>query len=579
MDIPTNDDIHALLDQLDTRIADDLESAYLDFKPWRDPKKDMAVAVEYAVCFANADGGVVVFGVADKTRGRAAAIHGAKSYDIDVWKRGIYAATRPHLDVEIDELTVQEGTGKLLIVRVGKGSDAPYGTSQGLYKVRVGKNCMPLDPPSFARTRIAAGNVDWSGMEAEGVTRADLDAIEVARARNVLSGRDPDSDLLALEDAAFLTALGALRNGRVTHTGLLLFGREQVLRERCPQHLVHYAHQISETELARNDFFRCGLLQILERITIFFSGPSNPETEVRTGFFKMRIPAYPVTVVQEALLNAVTHRSYADPQEVFLRHTPHQLTILSPGGFVGDITPGNILRHDPMSRNPTLAEAFQKLRLVEKSGVGRRRIFLPMLEYGKRIPVYETDSGGGRVILHLWNGRGDQRMAAWVGRRKELGHKFGLDALMILSKVRTDDSIDVAAAEALLQLPRREVERVLGELENADSGLLERRSSDGAVVFVLKEQVLRELDAMLDVPEREEKHAEQLFETLAQEPTSGNARRVREHLEQKGSVSVEEHRRLTAILDSEAGRELERTAPLVFAGLRGILQASGADTT
>jgi hypothetical protein len=282
MSIPTNDDIYALLDRLEGEIADDLESAFLDFKPWRDPKKDMAVAIEYAVCFTNAKGGVVVFGVADKKRGRAAAIHGAGR------------------------------TGKVLVVRIPQGNQPPYGTAHGLYKVRVGKNCMPLDAQRFALAEAEAGHVDWSGQLARDVSRDDLDPLEIARARNVLRGRDTNSDLLAFDDTAFLTALGAMREGKVTHAGLLLFGRDDVLRARCPQHVIHYAHLTSETEVARNDLLQCGLLQALERITAFFQGPANPEQEVRTGFFKMRIPAYPVTVVQEALLNAMTHRNYAE---------------------------------------------------------------------------------------------------------------------------------------------------------------------------------------------------------------------------------------------------------------------------
>ena len=58
----------ALLAQLDDAIADALESEFLDFKPSLGPKEDLKVACEYAVCFANAAGGVVVFGVADKQR-------------------------------------------------------------------------------------------------------------------------------------------------------------------------------------------------------------------------------------------------------------------------------------------------------------------------------------------------------------------------------------------------------------------------------------------------------------------------------------------------------------------------------
>lgn len=62
MTIPDTAQILALLDQLEHCIADDLESQFLDFKPWQGPKEDLKLACEYAACFANADGGVVIFG-------------------------------------------------------------------------------------------------------------------------------------------------------------------------------------------------------------------------------------------------------------------------------------------------------------------------------------------------------------------------------------------------------------------------------------------------------------------------------------------------------------------------------------
>ncbi len=175
MSVPTNDEILSLLDELDRCVADDLETQWLDFKPWTSAKDDMKVAIEYAVCFANADGGVVVFGVADRARGRAAAIHGAGGFRLDTWQRGIFDATRPNVNVQIDELPVPEGTGRLLVVRVPKGATPPYGTAQGVFKQRVGKNCMPMDPQAFARARVTAGVVDWSGLAAEGVDATDLE--------------------------------------------------------------------------------------------------------------------------------------------------------------------------------------------------------------------------------------------------------------------------------------------------------------------------------------------------------------------------------------------------------------------
>ena len=87
MSIPDTAQLLTLLDRLEHGIADDLESQFLDFKPWQGPKEDLKLACEYAVCFANASGGVVVFGIADKVRGRSHAIEGAKGYDLDIFRR------------------------------------------------------------------------------------------------------------------------------------------------------------------------------------------------------------------------------------------------------------------------------------------------------------------------------------------------------------------------------------------------------------------------------------------------------------------------------------------------------------
>jgi ATP-dependent DNA helicase RecG len=335
MAIPTNADILALLCQLDSCVADDLETQWLDFKPWRGARDDMKVAVEYAVCFANANGGVVVFGVSDRTRGRAAAIHGASGYSLDAWRRGIFDATRPNLATEVEELNVPEGTGKLLTVRVPQGNSPPYGTAQGLFKRRVGKNCMPMDPQGFAQARIATGAVDWSGQQTEAVQIDDLDPVEVARARNILRRINPESELSKLDDRGFLVGVGAIRQGKVTHTGLLLFGREQELSELCPQHQVHYVYETSETQVLRNDSHRVGLFHILERIEQAFTGPGNPEQEISIGLLKLRVPAYPIEVVREAVLNAMTHRDYSNPGEVLIRHTHRELVVTKPRWISG----------------------------------------------------------------------------------------------------------------------------------------------------------------------------------------------------------------------------------------------------
>lgn len=178
MRIPSRENILEILDKLNEKTAEELESDTLEFKPWlSDPKENMKTAIEYAVCFANANGGLIVFGVKDGVKGREKAITGCQRYDLDTWRRGIYQDVKPNLTVDIEELQVLEGT--LLLVRIPKGpADIPYGTSKGIYKIRVSKHCMPLLPEEFQRRKVAEGVIDWSAEIAEGIRDRDLNPLE-----------------------------------------------------------------------------------------------------------------------------------------------------------------------------------------------------------------------------------------------------------------------------------------------------------------------------------------------------------------------------------------------------------------
>ena len=77
--IPSDETILHLLDHLDDVPADALESEMLDFKRWEGARKSLSGAVEAAVCFASAEGGLVVFSVKDQTKSRTNATKARKN--------------------------------------------------------------------------------------------------------------------------------------------------------------------------------------------------------------------------------------------------------------------------------------------------------------------------------------------------------------------------------------------------------------------------------------------------------------------------------------------------------------------
>jgi ATP-dependent DNA helicase RecG len=541
MNLPSNEEILDILDRLDFASADELESLVIEFKPWTNAKESRREAVEYAVCMANSEGGVIIFGVSDKVKGRPSAIHGAEKYNLDQWRRDIFADIKPDLQLEVEELVVPEGTGRLLVVRVPKGDPGKvYGTTQGLYKKRVGKNCMPMDPVSYLKARIASAALDWSSETAETAVGDDLDPLEIARARNILRANRPGSDLIKSSDEELLTGLGALRKGRVTRAGLLLFGREDRLAEMIPQAVVHYTLHSTETRVTRNDLWRYGLLKTLELIEQIFSGPRNPEQELSAGLFKLRIPSFPLEAVREAVLNAITHRDYSEPGKILIRHTERELVISSPGGFPPGITTSNILRHEPVARNPALANALLKLGLVESSGVGRKRIFIPLLSYGKRMPEYETD--GRQVVLRIYDGSYDDRTAKLVANWNREGREIGLDGLLVLTYLKKNKFIDTTTGSILLQTSHDEARSILDQLAQPRTGILEQKGRTKAATYHLAKGV-----------------AKDLLGKAAYTKTRGidpirYAEMIKIFVEHHGSISPQECRELLGLGESQTAR-------------------------
>jgi ATP-dependent DNA helicase RecG len=155
-----------------------------------------------------------------------------------------------------------------------------------------------------------------------------VDSLEVERLRRILAAKEPASSLLGLSNDELLERLGVLvregggerneerrtmneeRGGlRLTVAGLLLVGKEEVLRQQLPGHEAIYLHMKSDTEYDKRVDSARPLLAILEQFTQAFE-PYNRIYTLKLGLFHFEIPDFPEEVCREALLNAFVHRDY-----------------------------------------------------------------------------------------------------------------------------------------------------------------------------------------------------------------------------------------------------------------------------
>jgi ATP-dependent DNA helicase RecG len=163
--------------------------------------------------------------------------------------------------------------------------------------------------------------------------------------------------LIDLSDIDLLAALGLVRDSRLTVAGLLLVGRADVIADRVPGYLWTHARMRSDTDYVDRadgrEAIPVALNRLLDRIMA-----DNPIETVVDGMFHHEYRTYPEIALREALLNALCHRDFVLAGPTIVKQHRDQLEIANPGGFIGGVSPENILHHAPVARNPLLVDAL-----------------------------------------------------------------------------------------------------------------------------------------------------------------------------------------------------------------------------
>lgn len=438
----------SILARLDGEPADAIESETLECKPWRPDSRDACVrdVRETVVAFANQRGGTILLGVEDRKLTRAEAIRGVGNLDADELRRKIYDGTEPHVLVDIEELVEPEG--RVLAIRVPRGIP-PHTTSEGVGKIRVGKECKPLTGSGLARLVLAGGQRDLTAESLPGATLADLDLEEIRRLQRSLDSDGQSPELARLDPVELLQNLGLVRGGEVSLAAVLLLGRSAALARWAPQHEVVFLRYKTDTRYDVRHDLKGPVLSVLDAVERLLTAHLQVGTLSSEGFRELSIPDITWFAAREAILNALVHRDYFLRQSVYIELRGDTLQVASPGGFMGGVTPQNILHHPPVRRNSLLANALQRAGFVNRSGVGVDRIYAELLQTGKGLPVYEADESHVRLILPT---KTHAAFAGFVSAETRGGRSFSLDDLIVLRSIAERGALDRWTAAERLQL-------------------------------------------------------------------------------------------------------------------------------
>lgn len=480
-------EIEFLLNRLNHRSADDLKGRDLDFEQWN--PGDMAgridLVVKAAVCMANGGGGTVVFGVAGQVVGRERALSGVPpGIDLQSLKKSVHDRTDPHITPVFEEISVAEGTGRLLVMHISiSGGVSRYIDLSGCGCVDRGQK-MSLTDSCRRTTSVETGDSDYTAEVVPGSPESLLSPHALQRLRACAVEKNAPTDLLRLADMELVAALGLLRRGRLTRAALLLAGTERALCRHIPAYSWTFLRMKGLTRYGARDCRFQPLPESIKRLEEHIA-LCNPMVTVEHGNHHFKSRTYPEKALREALLNAFCHADYRRKSSIMVKVYRDRIEIDSPGGLKSGLSLRNILHHEPVPRNPLLVDALVRLRLANRNNLGLPRMFEALLLEGKQPPLLEEIGDSVRVTMHA--GPLCPEFSAFIvdcGRR---GRTFSLDELLIFHHLLNHLDVSVQDAAVLSQRTEKEAETLLVKLELA--GFLVGRDTPRGRCWILKPEL------------------------------------------------------------------------------------------
>ena len=130
---------------------------------------------------------------------------------------------------------------------------------------------------------------------------------------------------------------------------------------------------------------------------------------------------FPIDAIEEALVNAVYHRSYEEREPVEVRITPQELQILSFPGADRSIRMEDFRKGKVSSRryrNRRIGEFLKELDLAEGRSTGIPKILRTMKKNGSPEPIFESDEDRTYFLVRLpVHGQADIGSIDWVNYR------------------------------------------------------------------------------------------------------------------------------------------------------------------
>lgn len=354
-----------------------------------------ATLAETMVAMANAEGGMVVIGLAN---GVCEGVQ-QRQREQNAWRQAGIDHTNPpvRFEVYLPECINRNGDLDRLFVLLIAPGDRVHATSRDEVFLRVGDENRRLRFEQRIQLGYDRGDTGFERTSAANYGPAELDAAAVADyARRMEHSAPPRllqaRDLVSADGVPFVAAE-------------LLFGvNPQRAFPQAYVRVLKYAGRERRTGNEQNLSLtrRCEgplprqLEEAMQCIREAMPTRRRLGDDGRFGWFGI----IPEEAWLEALVNAVVHRAYSNfGDHIRVELFDDRVELSSPGRFPGVTAPDDLMNVPRFSRNPRIARALSELAYGQEYGEGLRRMVRAMEAAGLPRPVVTQSAGGVTVAL------------------------------------------------------------------------------------------------------------------------------------------------------------------------------------
>jgi len=368
------------------------EGLNLEFKKAENSFNESKDLPDYCSAIANEGGGKLILGVSDNK-----TITGSKAF-----KNTYHTVPNKILQsigIRVDIEECYFSNKRVLIFHIPSRPSGIIIASTGNYKypMRVGSSLMEMNSEKIKEI-VTETIPDFSSTIVEGfnISDVDIEAISIFSALWAQKQNKPEYKNYPIDKT--LKAIGAMTDKGLNYACLILFGKKERIDELLPgAEIIFEWRQEKKIRYDSRINWREPFFKIFDNIWGAINA-RNIRIPFHEGFIQREIFSFTEEPVREAVLNAVTHRDYRiNSASIFIKASPEEIVINSPGGFLPGITQSNILEKSEW-RNRRIAEIFEKAGLVERSGQGMEIIFGSTIKEGKGLPGF---SGSDQYAVQL----------------------------------------------------------------------------------------------------------------------------------------------------------------------------------